>query len=398
MMISPPSAPPSPCFLSMYPEDFAAQVLASWHSDLAGTAFAVVRQTRNGHKTLVHSCSMEASHAGVEPGMPLPILERRFPGIRVMPREERLEGLALEELSSILYGLTPDFRLKEDGTAMVDLTGTPILRQGPPEAACEALKARIRSALGFRRLAFGIAASKVAAQVMARKARPEGVLSVLGKDAREALAGIAPSCLPGLSPRCREAIRKYAISNIGQLIRMGREVLVTHFGREGEKLYAMIAGLDVDPVAPEDEVLDAETCLQKDIVDLDALHGFVRLTADQLVFRMRKTGSTTNRFTLEIQYADGKANRKSFQVPQVTQAFPIISEHALKVFGELATRRVSIKVLRLTAKTPKKEIGQQDLFQTGEQDRSEAIGRALDRIRSKHSFGAVLSASNVERG
>lgn len=395
MPTSRPSAPPSPCFAALHVESFPAQVLASWHAELLGQPFAVVRQSRNGHKTLVHSCSTEAALLGVEPGMPFPVLERRYPNLRIISREERLEGLAQEEMQAIFHEFTPDFRFKGEGGAILDLTGTPALRAGPAEGVCLEIRKRIQYALRFREIAFGIASTRAGAQVLARKARPEGVLSALGEGAQKTLLDASPSCLPNLSPAARATIKKYAIQTLGQLLRLGRETLLTHFGKEGEKIYAMVAGMDVDTVAPEEEILEAETILQRDINDLSALHGFLRLTVDQLAFRMRKAGRSTNCFTLEIRYADHKSARKTFLTAQVTQAFGSITESALKVFGDLLTRRVALKAISITAKKPKRETGQLSLFQTREEGRVEAIGRALDRIRTRHSFAAVLNASNV---
>jgi DNA polymerase IV len=390
-----PSAPPNACFVALHVESYAAQVLASWHTELAGLPFAVVRQTRNGHKTLVHSCSAEAVRLGVEPGMPLPILERRYPQVRMVPREERLEGLAQEELQAIFHDFTPDFRLKGEGGAILDLTGTPALREGSPQEACAEIRKRLRYALGFREMAFGIATNRAGAQVLARKARPEGILSALGEGSQALFLDASPSCLPNLSPAARAIIKKYAIQSLGQLLRLGRETLTTHFGKEGEKIYAMVAGLDVEIIEPEEEVLEAETMLQRDINDMDGLHGFLRLTADQLAYRMRKAGRSTNCFTLEIRYADHKAARKTFFTDQVTQAFGAITESALKVFGGLLTRRVALKAICITAKKPKRSTGQLSLFQTKNGGRVDAIGRALDKIRTRHSFGAVLNATNV---
>jgi DNA polymerase-4 len=395
MPIFRPSAPPSACFIALHVESFAAQVLASWHTELAGIPFAVVRQTRNGHKTLVHSCSAEAVRLGVEPGMPLPILERRYPQVRLVPREERLEGLAQEELQAIFHDFTPDFRFRGEGRAILDFTGTPALREGSPEEACAEIRKRLRYALGFREIAFGIAANRAGAQVLARKARPEGILSALGEGAEELLLGASPSCLPNLSPAARATLKKYAIQSLGQLLRLGRETLVTHFGKEGEKIYAMVAGLDLESNAAEEEILEAETILQRDINDMDALHGFLRLTVDQLVFRMRKVGRSTNCYTLEIRYADHKSARKTFFTAQVTQGFGPITDSALKVFGDLLTRRVALKAICIIAKKPKRETGQLSLFQTKDESRIDAIGRALDKIRTRHSFGAVLNANNV---
>jgi len=346
---------------------------------------------------MAFACSAEAEALGMEPGTPVHALLKKHKGLLLIPRDESLEAAARESLASALNAFTPDFRVKESGSALLDLTGTPVLRETSLEGACLRLQKSIRAALGIRHLSIGIGESPLMAQVLAASARPDGMRFCGKGRGREVFESLPPALLPGLSREGRDTIRKYAIATIGQLLGLGREALAAHFGKEGERLYALASGLDLAALSREPEDTASETTLDRDINDTDALHRLVRLTVDRLVFRLRKEGSAADRFVFEIRYADNRSNRKTFACPRPTQDFGPLAAEAVRIFDALYTRRVAIRSIRMSARKPGKSDGQLDLFQSPEAARSGAIGRALDRIRAKHDFGAVLNGSSVFR-
>jgi DNA polymerase IV len=392
-----PSRPPDPVFAAVAIRAFSAQALCARRPDLMGRPFVVVRQSRNGHHTVAYACSAEAEALGMEPGTPVPALLKKHRSLLLIPRDESLEAAARESLAVAMNAFTPDFRVKENGSALLDLTGTPILRETSREGTCLRLRERIRGALGIRQLAIGIGESPLIAQVLAASAQPDGMRFCGEGQGREAFESLPPALLPGLSQAARDTIRKYAIATIGQLLGLGREALAAHFGKEGERLYALASGLDLAALSREPEDTASETILDKDINDTDALHRLVRLTVDRLVFRLRKERSAADRFTFEIRYADNRSGRKTFSCPRPTQDFGPLASEAIRIFDVLYTRRVAIKSMRMSARKPGKSDGQLDLFQSPEAAKSGAIGRALDRIRAKHAFAAVLSGSSVFR-
>jgi DNA polymerase-4 len=399
-----------PLFLALEVEDFPAQTLAAWDPALRGQAFVVVNQDPDNHKTFVMACSPEARHLGARAGMPYAVVRRRWRSLPARFPEPAWEAALLEELRALCYAHTPEFLVRDNGCAVLDLTGTPALREalrkgsaaGPlggsaPSSHPSSLLARrlqhaIRSQTGLQDVALGLAATRLMARVMARQAHPAGLrICPPGREA-ETLAPLPPSLLPGLSPQCRERIRRYAFETIGHLRAQGRQALAARFGTEGEKLYTLACGLDLAPVPERRRPIEAETTLEEDINDDDALARKVRLVADQLAFRLRQEGAVAAKLTVTVRYSDHRSARKTLTVAPATDGFKELADLALRGFRAAYTRRVALRAIHLSVRQPDADRGQTDLFEGLADLRARALGDALTKIRKRSGFEAILSA------
>lgn len=394
-MLAHPSPPP--LFLALEAGDFLAQAIAAWDGKYQGKAFVVVDQDPESHKTFVIACSRAARDLGLRAGMPLDAVRRRFKQVPPVFRNAAWETALCEELRALCRRYTPEFDVRS-GRAVLDMTGTPAARALQPEALAAKFRRDVLFATGLTDVAVGVAATRLMAKVMARLAldrdAPTGACHA-GEEA-DILAPLPPGCLPGLSPQCRERIRRYSLSSVGQIRGLGRQALAARFGGEGEKLYTLACGMDLEEVRIVRRGILAETVLEKDINDDDELGRKVRLTADKLVFHLRKAGLQADKLTMAIRYADGKAARKTAAIKPRTDEFRILADKAQEMFRTLYQRRVAIRAIALTAPAPKQDTGQTDLFESQGDRRQKALGDALAKIRNRSGFGVILSGANVE--
>lgn len=401
--------PPQPLFLALEAPEFPAQALAAWDDRLRGKAFAVVEQDPGSHKTYVIAVSTAARNANLFAGMPLAAARRRLPGLEAAPRNPAWEAALGDELRALCRRYTPEAEVR-GGRALLDMTGTPAARALKPLGLARKLLRDAGYVSGLAELYAGAAATRLMAKVMARLcaersggARGEG--AVRGGDAEACPPGsesllldpLPPACLPGLSPQCRARLRRYSLGTVGQVRALGREALAARFGAEGDKLYTLACGLDLEAVRGERIDVSAETVLSADRNDDDELARAVRLTADKLVFQLRARGLQADRLALAIRYADGKAARKTAAVRPRTCDFAALASLADGLFRALYQRRVALRAISLTAPAPRPDTGQIELF-AGESDRRQsALGDALAKIRARAGFGAILSGSNLTR-
>ena len=392
---SPRRAPP-PLFLALEAPDFPAQAIAAWDDRLRGLPFAVVDQDPDSHKTFVIACSPAARAAELRAGMPLAVARRRLPNLEAVLRNPAWEAALGDELRALCVRYTPEAEVR-GSRALLDMTGTPAARVLQPRALAAKLRRDALYACGLRELSAGAASTRLMAQVMARLAyeRGEGAAACPAGDEADILAPLPPACLPGLSPQCRERIRRYSLASVGQIRGLGRQALAVRFGGEREKLYTLACGLDLEAVRVERRDVAAETVLEEDVNDDDALARAVRLTADKLVFQLRRQGLQADRLTLAIRYADGKAVRKTLPLRPRTDAFKTLAGKAQELFRTLYQRRVALRAISLSVPAPKPDTGQIDLFATERDRRQEALGDALAKIRGRSGFAAIVSAANA---
>ncbi len=388
---------PLPLFLTLEAPDFAAQAIAAWDERYRGKPFVVVDQDPENHKTFVLSCSFEAARLGARAGMPFIAVRRRFRQVTSVFRNPAWEAALGEELRALCVRYTPEADVR-GGRAVLDMTGTPGARALQPRALAAKLRRDAIFSTGLRDASVGAASTRLMAKVMAHLA-VEGGEAVdwcpPGAEA-ETLGPLPPSCLPGLSPQCRERIRRYALESVGQIRCLGRAAMAARFGGEGEKLYTLACGMDLEAIRIVDRGIQAETVLEEDINDDDELGRKVRLTADKLVFQLRRAGVQADKLVMAIRYADGKAARRTVAVRPRTDEFRILADKAQGIFQQLYQRRVALRSIALAVPAPKQDTGQTDLFASQGDRRQKALGDALAKIRNRSGFEIILSGANVE--
>jgi DNA polymerase-4 len=409
-MVAEAGAAAQPLFLALELEDFAAQVLSAWDSAYRGKAYVVVDQDPDSHKTHVLACSRAARDLGLYAGMPLATVRRRYRNVGATFRNAVWETALCEELRAVCLDYTPEFSVRPNGQTLLDLTGTPAVRAlGGRGVATLALRlqAEITRRTGLEEVAVGAASTRLLARVMARRAKgargPEAPADggpgriLVCPPGREAatLAPLTPDCLPGLSPQCREKIRRYALSSIGQIQRLGRPALAARFGGEGDKLHALACGLDLEEASSRRRGVMAETVLEEDINDDDELARKVRLTADKLVFHLRKEGVKAEKLVVAIRYSDHKAVRRTVALKPGTDDFAVLAALAQRMFAALYQRRVALRSILLCAPRAGMDTGQTDLFEDGRGRRQRALSDALVKIRGRSGFGAIVNAGGI---
>ena len=385
---------PDCLYLCLEIDRFSAQVFSAYNPPYRNVPFVVVRQDTGSHRCTVWACSASARELGVDPGMPFQTLKKQHPRVQVVQRDLELEETACEDLREILQGYTPNSELRSDGRGTLDISGTPFLRHANPEQVAEKMRQEIHYKTGLEEIAFGISRNKLLAGLLARISTPDGIRRCESGDEETMLAQLDARLLPGLSSRSRERIRKYGLSRIEQIQRLGRDALICRLGKEGERVYSLTRGIEprftqlADP-----RPIGAETVLDRDINDTELLIQNVRLTADRLCYRLKQKGFQTRRIMFLLRYADNRTEQRSAAFPVPTDDLETISHAAVQVFHELYQRRVAIKSVTLTVKQPRRATGQLSLFETKAQTKQRQLDAAVTNVRNRMGFDSVRNGS-----
>ncbi len=394
----PPPKPrnlPAPRFVAVDLPHFPAQAVAAVRPDLRGRCFGLVEQDAESHKTPVTALSRNARDAGITSGTPVFLARRRWPQLRIVARDPAAETRLRRDLEKFFLGCTPVYSLRSSGGgAALDMTGTPLSRSLPPQTLGERVQRGLWD-LGLEAVSVGVAASLTVARVLARRHQPDGVYACAEGREIATLDPLPPEWLPGLSPQARERLRKYGMASIGTVRRLDKEELALRFGSEGEKLYTLAHGLDFETAAVRRTSVIVVTILPRDLNDEEALRNQVRLTADKLGYALRRQKGQAGRVAMTLTYSDQRRVRKTAPLNRPTASFPALAREAENLFRLLYQRRVALRSIELSVAAPVTDTGQIDLFATAEAKKQQALEGAMDRIRMKRSFAAVVSGSNV---
>ncbi len=382
---------PEPWFAAWGLPHFSAQAVLTQDPSLRHRAFAIIEQKAQSHKTPILSLSKAALAQGLEAGMPAFLALRRQPSLLLFSRDLGIEANLRETLSTLLLSFTPVFFLQSNGSALLDMTGTPSTRQATPDLWAQRLLSQAM-ALGLETIYLGIAASQVVAKVLVRLVTPNGFQICPPGMEHALLSPLSPQLLPGLSPHARNLLRKYGLNQIERIRKLERKELDLRFGQEAEKLYCLVRGLDLESIVPRPLSLHAETVLIEDLNDEEKLRGQIRLTADQLGYTLREQNRLAASITLLLNYSDGHKVRKSLKLQPPTSAFLKLATAAEKLWYEIHQRRVALRRIRLDVTMPTLDTGQTDLFDSLFVHKQEALAQALDKIRRKRGFTDVRNA------
>ncbi len=387
---------PQPLWLRVEVDQFAAQALQVAAPALEGVPFGVVRQRDDSHKASLYAVSRCARDRGAEPGMPVFVARRKVGrGLRVLPRDGKVESAVRGTLKAVYDEWTPE-PVADRTAAWLDLSGTPISRDTGWDDIGPRLLARLKEASGLRELAVGVSASRVVAQILARQALPDGVITCAVGQEQAQLATVDADSLPGLASACRERAHMYGLDGVDQLLYLDRATLVRRFGKqEGGCIFGLVRGLASEPRRSSSVDIEAETVLRADVNDESLLHEAVRLTADRATHELRRARQVARGVRLLLVYSDNRRAQKTVRLPASTDAFRRIGAASLAAFDELHVRRVALKSIQVAALRTSPATGQRDLFDGVGQHKERRLGAALTELRERLGFDAVVPGGSL---
>ena len=296
-----------------------------------------------GNRGVVASASYEARAFGVHAAMPTAEARRLCPhGVFVAPRHD-VYGATSSRLLEILRRVTPLVEPIALDEAFLDVVGAHRLF-GTSEAIAAMLREHVASELSLS-CSVGIARTKFLAKLASKAAKPKiaegrlvggsGVFLVRPQEELPFLHAHPVRALPGVGPRTADRLRSLGISSVADLAEVGRENLVSHFGRlQGGVLADLAQGVDSRAVEPDrlTKSIGQEETFAADLYDLATLASYAREFAASVASRARSSGWEGKTVTLKIRYAD-------FSIVTRSRTF----DRACAVADELA--RVAVRLL-----------------------------------------------------
>jgi DNA polymerase-4 len=168
------------------------------------------------------------------------------------------------------------------------------------------------------------------------------------------------------------------------------------FGTEGERLYAMACGEEATERILRQKTFEEKTVLPNDLNDRTLLIQRVRETLDRLCHNLKSSDVQARRLTIFLKYTDDRVVRKTTVLIHPTNAFVTLSPLAVRLYGDLDRRRVSIRSIQLSATGLCGESGQMNLFETEKERKDQSLERAIVAVRSRMGFKNIIRASYLK--
>lgn len=336
------------------------------------------------------TASYEARKYGVHSGMPLRKAYELCPDGVFVRGNYQIYSAFSEKFFDVLSRYTPDVEEASLDEAYVELTRCRPLYSSFSRVARE-MKHQVEKELGLV-VSAGMAPSKLLAKLATNKAKPGGLVEVEPGYEEEFLKDLGIESLPGIGPKAQVILRMLNIQKIGDLWGLPRATLRSLFGLNGEELYLQSRGMDSRPLmtASIPKSVSRETTFLEDLWDRRLLLAHLAYLCDRLTLPLRKGRLFAHIVEVKVRYSDFRteARRRLLLSPlqDMGEIFRVARELFLPLFSgsRLSLRLVGVKVSDLVRARPL------SLFEPYS-ERRERLGVAVDQVREKHGFGALLT-------
>jgi len=336
------------------------------------------------------TCSYEARKFGVHSGMALRNAYKLCPQAVFVRGNYQVYESFSNRVFRILHDYTPDVEEASIDEAYLDLTRCRPLYPSFPRAALE-MKARVERETGLT-VSVGAAPNKILAKLATKRAKPAGYFEVEPGREEEFLRDLPIDALPGIGPKSQVILRMLNIQKFGDLWGLPRTTLHSIFGLNGEDIYLQSRGIDSRPLAVEGgpKSVSRETTFMEDLWDERLLLAHLAYLCDRMTLALRQGRYYAHVIEVKARYADFKTEvrRRLMITPRqdMGDIFRIVEELFLPLLrgSRLALRLVGVKASDLVRARPL------SLFEPYS-EKGERLGAAVDRVRDKYGFGAVLT-------
>jgi DNA polymerase-4 len=343
---------------------------------------------------VVHTASSEARACGIRTGMPLVQAKRICPeAVFLKGNYQHYQATSLV-LQDIYLNYTPQVEFTSLDDAYLDLSGTLHLHPPPLEIA-RRIQQAVDDALHIG-VSLGIGENKVIARIASGLKKPLGIIYVPPGTEKEFLAPLPIDELPGVGRAAREKLLELGIFTIGQLAALPKVVLIQMFGVNGQKMWELANGIDPREVQQRilPKQISRETTFEEDTTDQGVVLACLQYLSERIGGKLRQQELLCRRVGVKIRYSDFTRHNVSQALPQPSDSAAEIFSEVEKIFYRLPLRRLRIRHVGVWVTHIEWRNLQLQLF--NEEKKMELLDAAVDEIRQKFGFMAILPADTLE--
>ncbi len=348
---------------------------------------------------VVLAASWEARAYGVRTAMSERLARQLCPEAVVVPPRMSAYAQASRAVFEVFRRTTPLVEGISIDEAFLDVGG---LRRlvGPPVEVARRLRQAVRTEVGLP-ISVGVARTKFLAKMASRLAKPDGLLVVPPEEEAAFLHPLPVETLWGVGPVTADILRRYRVTTVAQVARLGEAALVSMLGEAaGRHLYALSQLRDPRPVRVSRSrgSYGAQRALGRGPHSAEDLRVALAGLVDRVTRRMRAAGRSGRTVTLHLRFADYRRASRSRTLPHPTAGSGTVLSAALDLLTDalpLVERRgvtlIGVAVGNLSRGVP----AQPTLPFTHRCP--DDLDAALDAVRDRYGSRAVVRAAALGR-
>lgn len=362
-----------------------------------GVPAAVVRANR------VVARTPAAAGEGVRVGMRRREAQGACPALELVGHDPDRDRRAFDPVVHAVAELVPLIEVSDPGRLAFATRGPSRYHGGDEALAGLAHRAALDALAGSIGPGIGIADSRLAAGVAARRSVRTGIPEVVASGVAASAAYLAP--LPArvlaevaeVPTELVDLLGRLGLRRLGDVAALTASDLLARFGVLGAHVHAMACGLDDAPlgVAPPPPDLAATAHFDEPVERLDTVVFLVRGLADQLVTALGARGLVCTRVVVEVETEHGERCQRAWTRPTGLSAGAVLERVRWQLEGwATAHDRLTggVVLVRLVPDEVRADHGLQAGFWGGQTRADEWAARAVARVSGLLGSDAVTVA------
>ena len=350
-------------------------------------------------RSVVSTASYEARAFGVHSAMPTFQAYRLCPqGIFVHGRMHRYAELS-HQIMNIFRDYSPDVDQMSIDEAFIDLTGTEKLF-GSPEETAKKIKARVKEETGLT-VSIGLASTKYLAKIASGLSKPDGFFYIHKGNEENFMLNLPLNKVWGLGPKSLELIRSKGFSTTRDIYEKDYDTLDFLFGKNmAGFLYNVVRGIEKESFSRETKShsISAETTFPYDLTDIYTIETELLELAQGVFFRLLKEESYSRTAMVKIRYDDFSTSTVQETVERNIITLDSFYEIIKRLFEKRYQNGRGIRLLGVGFENIFKEEKpyQQDLFSINNDEKKQAVEKAILKLSKKHPELKVSKARTLK--
>ena len=354
---------------------------------------AIIGGDRESRHGIVLAKSTLAKQCGVVTGEPIVKALQKCPNLYIAKPDHSLylkRSRAFMELLRRYAPVVEQFSIDE---AFCDMTGTEGL-YGDLVTFAHKVKDEIREELGFT-VNVGISTNRLLAKTASDFKKPDLVHTLFPEELPAKFWPLPVGDLLYVGHSTAERLRTLGIRTIGDLAHTDKDILVSHFKKQGIFLHEAANGIDSAIVSEEpfaSKSYGNSTTLPADVTNGAEAERILLALCEKVGARIRKDRAYISMVSVTIKDTELKSRSRQGQLAAPDNTTEQIYTAARKLFYELwdgsPIRLLGVSTGHVTADA----TFQYDLFDTGRREKLSKLNAAVDEIRGKYGSSALKRA------
>ncbi len=358
---------------------------------------AIIGGDREARHGIVLAKSVPAKQYGIVTGEPIVKALQKCPDLYIAKPDFSVYVKRSRAFLELLRRYAPVVEQFSIDEAFCDMTGTEGL-YGDLVAFAAKIKDEIREELGFT-VNVGISVNRLLAKTASDFRKPDLVHTLFPEELPKKFWPLPVGDLLYVGHSTAERLRSLGIRTIGDLAHTDREILVSHFKKQGMFLHDAANGIDTAPVSNEQTAVKSygnSTTLPADITNGAAAERVLLALCEKVGARIRKDRAYVSMVSVTIKDTDLKSRSRQTQLPAPDNSTEQLYAAARALFYGL-WNGCPIRLLGVsTGHVTEGDCFQYDLFDTAKREKLSRLNAAVDEIRTKYGNTALKRACFLE--